>query len=77
MYSLSIQGFEREKDGNRGKFIGSNLGISCYKESEKFALCKSISQSEVIGSHIVYFELMESGHVKINLIFHNGNTFKM
>ena len=66
MYSLSIQGFEREKDRNRGKFIGSNLVIFCYK---------SISQSEVIS--LVYFELMESGHVKINLIFHNGNTFKM
>ena len=75
MYSLSIQGFEREKDRNRGKFIGSNLVIFCYKEFEKFALCKSISQSEVIS--LVYFELMESGHVKINLIFHNGNTFKM
>ena len=74
MYSLSIQGFEREKDGNRGKFIGSNLVIFCYKKFEKFALCKSISQSEVI--FIVYFEPMESGHVKINLIFHNGNTFK-
>ena len=75
MYSLSMQGFEREKDRNRGKFIGSNLVIFCYKEFEKFALCKSISQSEVIS--LAYFELMESGHVKINLIFHNGNTFKM
>ena len=41
------QGFGREKDGNHGKFIGSNLVILCYKEFEKFALCKSISQSEV------------------------------
>ena len=46
------QGFGREKDGNRGKFIGSNLVIFYYKEFEKFALCKSISQSEVI--FIVY-----------------------
>ena len=53
-----------EKDGNRGKFIGSNLVIFCYKEFEKFALCKSISQSEVI--FIVYSEPIESGHVKIN-----------
>ena len=42
------QGFGREKDGNRGKFIGSNLVIFCYKEFEKFILCKSISQLEVI-----------------------------
>ena len=33
-------------DGNPGKFIGSNLVIFCYKEFEKFALCKSVSQSE-------------------------------
>ena len=60
----SYRGFGREKDGNRGKFNGSNLVIFCYKESEKFALCKSISQSEVI--FIVYSEPIESGHVKIN-----------
>ena len=42
------QGFVREKDGNRGNFVGSNLVIFCYKEFEKFALCKSISQSEVM-----------------------------
>ena len=53
------QGFGREKDGNRGKFIGPNLVIFCYKEFEKFALCKSISQSEVI--FIVYFKPIESG----------------
>ena len=58
------QGFGREKDGNRGKFIGPNLVIFCYKEFEKFALCKSISQSEVI--FIVYFKPIESGYVKIN-----------
>ena len=56
------QGFGREKDGNRGKFIGSNLVILCYKEFEKFALCKSISQSEVI--FVVYSEPVESGPVK-------------
>ena len=48
------QRFGREKDGNRGKFIGSNLVIFCYKEFEKFALWNSISQSEVI--FIVYSE---------------------
>ena len=58
------QGFGREKDVNRGKFIGYNLVIFCYKEFEIFALCKSISQSEVI--FIVYSEPIESGHVKIN-----------
>ena len=31
----SSQGFEREKDGNRGKFIGSDLVIFCSKEFEK------------------------------------------
>ena len=45
-FRLSIQGFGREKDVNRGKFIGSNLVIFCYKEFEKFAPCKSVSQSE-------------------------------
>ena len=35
-----------EMDGNRGKFIGSNLVIFSYKEFGKFALCKSVSQSE-------------------------------
>ena len=48
------EGLGREKDGNRGKFIGSNLVIFCYKEFEKFAMCKSISQSGVI--FIVYSE---------------------
>ena len=67
------QGIGREKDGNRGKFISSNLVIFCYKEFEKFTLCKSISQSEV--TFIVCSEAIESGHVKI--IFHNGNPIKM
>ena len=58
------QGFGREKDGNRGKFIGSNLVIFCYKEFEIFALCKSFSQSE--ATFIVYAEPIESGNVKIN-----------
>ena len=58
------QGFGREKDGNHGKFIGSNVVIFCYKEFEKFALCTSISNSEVI--FIVYSEPIESGDIKIN-----------
>ena len=33
-----MQRFAREKDGNRGKFIGSDLGIFCYEEFEKVAL---------------------------------------
>ena len=57
-------GSEKEKNGNRGKLIGSNLVIFCYKEFEKFALCKSISQSEVL--FIVYSEPIESGYTKIN-----------
>ena len=59
-----FQGFGREKDRNRDIFIGSNAAIFCYKEFEKFAPCKSISQSELI--FIVYSELIKSGRVKIN-----------
>ena len=51
-------------DGNPGKFIGSNQVIFCYKEFEKFALCKSVSQSE--SNFIVYSEPIKSGHVIIN-----------
>ena len=58
------KGFGREKEGNRGKFIGSNLIIFCYKEFQKFRLCKSISQLEVI--FIVNSEPIESGDVKTN-----------
>ena len=60
-----MKGFGRVKDGNRSKFIGSNLVIFCYKEFEKFALCKSLSQSE--ATFIVYSEPIESNHVKFNL----------
>ena len=42
-----------------------NLATFCYKEFEKFALCKSISQMDVI--FIVYYsEPIKSGHGKIN-----------
>ena len=58
------QGFGREKDGIRSKLTGSNLVIFCYKEFEKFVLCKSVSQSEVI--FIVYSEPIESRHIKIS-----------
>ena len=58
------QGFGREKDGNRGKFIGANLVIFCYKEFEKFSLCKSASQSK--ATFVFHSEPIESGHVKIN-----------
>ena len=50
--------------GIAAKFIASNVVIFYYKEFEKFALYKSISQLEVIS--IVYSESIESGHVKIN-----------
>ena len=44
-YDVKIDhGFGKEKDRNRGKFIGSNSVIFCYKEFEKFTLCKSIRQ---------------------------------
>ena len=49
-----------------GKFIGSNLVIFCNKKFDKFALCKSVSQSE--ATFIVYSESIESGHVKINFL---------
>ena len=45
----------------------------CYKEFEKFLLCKSVSQSE--ATFIVYSEPIEIRYKK--LIFHNGSTFKM
>ena len=48
----------REKYSNHGKFIGSSFIIFCFKEFEKYVLCKSISQSEVIL--IVYSEPVES-----------------
>ena len=38
--------------------------VFCNKESEKFALCKSVSQSE--ATSIIYSEPIESGYVKIN-----------
>ena len=53
-----------EKEGNCGKFFGSNLAIFCYKEFEKFALRKSVSQPE--ATFIVYSDPIESRHVKIN-----------
>ena len=59
-----MQGFGREKDGNRGKFIGSNLVIFCCKDFQKFALCKSVSQSKAV--FFTYSEPSESGHVKFN-----------
>ena len=49
---------------NRGKLISFNLVIFCYKEFEKFVLCKPVGQSEAI--FIVYSEPIESGNVKIN-----------
>lgn len=56
------QGFGRENDGNPGRLIGSNLNIFCYKEFEKFVLCKFFSKLEVI--FIVYSEPVESRYVK-------------
>ena len=58
------QGLGREKNGNRGKFIGSNLVIFCDTEFERFALCNSAGQPE--ATFIVYSEPIESGNVKIN-----------
>ena len=63
-YFYFYQGFGKEKDVNRSKLIGSNLVVFCYKEFEKFALCKSVSQSEAI--FFIYFQPIESGNVKTN-----------
>ena len=60
----SSRDLERRRMGIAAKFIASNVVIFYYEEFEKFALCKSISQLEVIS--IVYSESIESGHVKIN-----------
>ena len=54
--------------GNLVKFIGSNLIIFCYKEFQKFARCKSVSQSK--ATFIVYFEPIKSEHVKITILFY-------
>ena len=51
------QEFGMEKEGNRGKFISSKSVSFCYKEFEKLALCKSVSQWE--ATFIVYSELTE------------------
>ena len=59
-----LQEFGREKDRNCGKFIGSNFVIFFYEEFEEIALCKSVSQSEVIFG--VYSEPIESRHTKIS-----------
>ena len=64
---ILIKPFFWEKDGNRGKFIGSNLVIFCYKEFEKFALCKSVSQWEAEAAFVVYSEPIESGQAKFNV----------
>ena len=45
LFTSYDQGFGGEKDGNHDKFIDSNLAIFCYREFEKFALCKSITHS--------------------------------
>ena len=70
------QGSGREKDENRGKFISSNLVIYCYNEFEKFALCKSVSQSETTFI-VEHLSLSQSKVVMQKLIFHNSNTSKM
>ena len=64
LYSVSEQGFGREKDGNHDKLIGSNLVIFCYKEFGKSSLCKSVSQLEAL--FIVYSEPIESKQLKFN-----------
>ena len=54
--NCSQQGFGREKDGNRGKFIG-------YKKNWRIS---AVQICYPIGSHIYCLEPIESGHVKIN-----------
>ena len=56
----------REKDGNRGKFISSNLVNFSYKKFEKFAKWKSFCQSK--ATFIVYSELVANGCVQIKCL---------
>ena len=44
--------------------IAANLVIFIYKDFDKFALCKSVSQSE--ATFIAYSEPIENGNVKVN-----------
>ena len=46
--NIYIQGVRGEKDGNRSKFIGSDLVIFCFKEFGKFVLCEYFRHSEAI-----------------------------
>ena len=71
--SFSTEDLKGRKMGIRANSFGSILVIFCYKPFEKFALYKSVSQSE--ATCIVYSEPMESKHVQ--LVFHNRNTSKM
>ena len=48
---------------NRGKFISSYLVTFCFKKFEKFALSKSVSQSEVIFIG-VFLGQSKGGHKK-------------
>ena len=51
LFMTLLQGFEMD-DGNRGKFISPYLVIFRDKKNEKFVLCKSFSQLEVIYVNI-------------------------
>ena len=68
-----MQWFAREKGGNRGKFIGSNLGIFCYEEFEKVALRNLLANRK---PHLLFI-LRQSEANMWKLFFHDDNIFKM
>ena len=71
--SFSAGDLKGRRMENAANSFGSILVIFCYKPFEKFALYKSVSQSE--ATCIVYSEPIESKHVQ--LFFPNRNTSKM
>ena len=71
---VETRDLEERSMGIAANHIGSNLVIFCYKEFEKFELCKCVSQSE--ATLFVYSDPITTiGHV--NIIFYNDNSFKM
>ena len=66
-----IEGFGREKDGNRGKLIGSNLVIFCYKDFRN-SRCTNLlanwrqhllfihSQSKTVMQKLIINDFLES-----------------
>ena len=61
------QGFGREKDGHRGKLIGSNLVRIFVIKNFKNSRCANLPANwKSLSEPIVYSEPIKSGNVKIN-----------